>query len=182
MHGELVMIADRLLLVICSLVLGMAAVELLSPFAAQSPSRFVQRIEELKAGRLPPEKFVRALERYQNAEFARAVCRHSLGQTAALCREEEKATLGWALCAAAGRSAADCLAPKQASLGFGICMAGGRDLIDCQYVDNPSTGFGLCMAARRSFHECTAETNPSIAFAYCMEKGESLSHCLNQTR
>ena len=176
------MIADRLLLVICSLVLGLTAVELLSPFTARSPSRFLSRIEELKVGRLPPENFVRALERYEQADFARAVCRHRFGQEAVECQEEQKATLGWAICLVAGRSRGDCLAPEQASLGFGFCMAGGRDLIDCHYVPNPSPGFGLCMAARRSYHDCTALTNPSLGFAYCMEKGELLSRCLEKTR
>lgn len=174
------MVAERLLLVICSLLIGFGAIELFVPFAAHSPSRFLQRVEELKQGRLPPASFVRALERRDNPDFARAVCRHALGPEAIICTGQDRATLGWAICLAAGRPALDCSMPKKASLGFGFCMAAGRDIRDCHYVEDSSPGFGLCMAARRSFNECTAVTNPSLSFAYCMERGATLDRCLNR--
>lgn len=174
------MVADRLLLVLCTLFLSLVGIELLEPFAAMTPSRFMQRVDELKEGRLPSASLVAALERRDQPEFARALCRHGLGAEAPICREEEKATLGWALCLVAGRKPFHCSMPKRASLGFGFCMAAGRDVADCHYVEDSSAGFGLCMAAKRTFNECTAVTNPSLSFAYCMARREPLSRCLNQ--
>ncbi|MFY7927975.1 MAG: hypothetical protein ACOVS5_03815 [Oligoflexus sp.] len=150
-----------------------------SEASAVSSSPFMQRIEELKRGRLPPSGFIAALEKHDRVDFARAVCRHNLGAQAQVCREVQNPTLGWALCIVAGRRSEECESPRRPSIGFGLCMAAGRDLLDCRYVQGPSSGFGLCMAAGRSFHECTAMSQPNLPFAYCMGRGEEVSTCVN---
>lgn len=146
--------------------------------AQSSQSSFIQKIQAMKQGQLPPNGFIQAIERHDSPKAAHNLCLR-VGLQPAQCEPNAKLSIGWVICMMSGSSKDDCDQPKVASLGFGLCMAGGRDSTDCNYVQNSSSGFGLCMVAGRSFHECTGTSLPTLAFAYCMARGRNVSSCMD---
>ena len=149
-----------------------------SVYAQTSEFSFIQKIQGLKQGQLPPNGFIQALERHDNPKAARNLCLR-VGLQSGLCESNAKLSLGWVICMMSGLSKDECDQPKVASLGFGLCMAAGRDSTDCNYVQHSSSGFGLCMVAGRNFHECTGTSMPTLAFAYCMARGRDVSNCMD---